>query len=83
MSAYTPPAGNAVVLDLRNDYSSPAGNDVILEFEEFIELIATSMNIADAWRLLADMKINVGDSWKIVTEVKINIGDVWKNLSPT
>lgn len=38
------------------------------------------INIGDAWKAIAAMKLQYGDSWKDISVAKINYGDSWKNI---
>lgn len=40
----------------------------------------TSINIGDAWKVVAGAQINIGDSWKAVSAASLNVGDAWKTI---
>lgn len=74
------------ISSLPNPFGTPSGIynnyvDAIYAVWEAAAGGGTQLNINDAWKEIAAIKININDVWKPVTAVKININDVWKDVT--
>lgn len=62
------------------DNTSNSFMGIYAKYTESGAAAGLQLQIGDAWKEYALMKINIGDDWKAVAGLQINIGDTWKTI---